>query len=275
MTKPQDISRPQDLKQLVDAQPFWFHSIDLGNGVVTKGLKTPEVLRSDLEKLQLPEMRGKTVLDIGAWDGFFSFEAERRGASRVVSLDHFVWAIDRDGTGGEWPGKRPYDIAHEALGSRAEAVCADFMEVDWKSIGAPFDVVFFMGVLYHLKNPLAGLERVYQATKGVSIIETAAIDIPHLHNRAICEFYEKDELNGDPSNWWAPNEKALVDMCHAAGFSRVEVKSVAPSTSWPEKTTAQKAREATGRALRQAGLLKPVEPPPQVIYYRAIVHAWR
>lgn len=262
------------LQQLVDAQPFWFHSIDLGHGIVTKGLKTPEVLRADTEALQLPDLAGKSVLDIGAWDGYYTFEAERRGARRVVSLDHFVWQIDRDGTGGDWPGRRTYDLAHAALNSRAEAVAADYMTVDWQSIGAPFDVVFYMGVLYHMEDPLAALKRVRQATGGVAIVETAAIDLPYIGDRAFCEFYETTELNGDPSNWWAPNEKALVGMCRAAGFSRVEVKSVAPSRTWPEKSAARRIREGLGRTLRDAGLLKQVEPPPQVIYYRAIVHAW-
>ena len=265
----------QDLARLVAAEPFWFHSIDLGGGVVTPGFKTPEVLAADLGRLQLPDVRGKTVLDIGAWDGFFSFEAERRGARRVVSLDHFVWALDRDGRGGEWPGKRPYDIAHAALGSRAEPVAADYMTVDWASLGAPFDVVYYMGVLYHMENPLAALRRVAEATREVAVIETAAIDVPGMHGRALCEFYETTELNGDPSNWWAPNEKALVGMCRAAGFARVEVKSAAPSTTWPKKSAPREAREAVGRALRRAGLLRPVEPPPQVVYYRAIAHAWK
>ncbi len=67
----------------------WFHSIDLGNGVVTKGL-TELALRAD----QLPEFKGRSVLDIGAWDGYYSFHAERAGATRVVALDHYAWGVD-------------------------------------------------------------------------------------------------------------------------------------------------------------------------------------
>jgi tRNA (mo5U34)-methyltransferase len=265
----------EEIQRQVDSVPFWFHSLQLPLGITTRGVKTPEIHTAELKALKLPDLTGKTVLDIGAWDGFYSFEAERRGSRRVVSLDHYVWGIDHDGRGGAWPGKRPYDIAHAALNSRAESVCADFMTVDWNSIGAPFDVVFFMGVLYHLENPLAGLKRVAEATKGVAIIETAAIDIPAMRDKALCEFYETTELNGDPTNWWSPNEKALVGMCRAAGFSRVEVKSVEPSLMWPQKSTFTKTKEATGRALREAGILAPVPPPPDVIHYRAIVHAYR
>ena len=269
-----EVKNPADgLQARVAAQPFWFHSIDLGHGVVTKGIKSPETLRAETEALQLPDLKGRSVLDIGAWDGYYTFEAERRGARRVVSLDHFVWQIDRAGTGGEWPGRRPYELAHATLGSRAEPVAADYMTVDWQSIGAPFDVVFYMDVLYHMEDPLAALKRVRQATAGVAVIETAAVDLPYVGDHALCEFYETTELNGDPTNWWAPNEKALVGMCRAAGFTRVEVKSIAPSRTWPEKTPAQKVREAAGRLLRSAGLRREVEPPPQVIHYRAIVHA--
>jgi len=74
--------------------PAWFHSLDLGGGLQTAGVKSHSDLASELEALRLPELRAKSVLDIGAWDGFYSFEAERAGASRVVALDHFAWSMD-------------------------------------------------------------------------------------------------------------------------------------------------------------------------------------
>jgi len=66
----------------------WYHNIDLGHGIVTPGIdNTPK----KLGRLHFPErLDGKTVLDIGAWDGFFSFEAERRGAARVLATDSYV-----------------------------------------------------------------------------------------------------------------------------------------------------------------------------------------
>ena len=85
---------PNRLQALVDGVPRWWHSLDLGKGVVTRGFKTPECLRQELESLRLPNLQDKLVLDIGAWDGFYSFEAERRGAKRVVALDHYVWSVD-------------------------------------------------------------------------------------------------------------------------------------------------------------------------------------
>ena len=94
------LRRPADLIDVVDetggtlTEPaareveaiYWFHSIDLGNGMVTPGAKSVETQQLQLEALNLPDLSGKRVLDIGAWDGFFSFEAERRGAAHVTTL---------------------------------------------------------------------------------------------------------------------------------------------------------------------------------------------
>ena len=78
-----DSPEGRELYAAVAAIPFWCHSIDLGMGVVTPGIKTPAALRKELASLRLPNLRGKSVLDVGAWDGFYSFTAERLGASRV------------------------------------------------------------------------------------------------------------------------------------------------------------------------------------------------
>ena len=69
----------------------WFHSIDLGNGVKTKGLSDAS---ATVTREQLPDFTNRSVLDIGAWDGYYSFFAERNGASRVVALDHYAWGLD-------------------------------------------------------------------------------------------------------------------------------------------------------------------------------------
>ena len=94
-----------DLQSRVDALR-WFHTIDLGDGVVTRGT---DESAGRLARLQLPEdLSGKTVLDIGAWDGFYSFEAERRHASRVVASDHYAWHGVGWGTG---RGKAGFELA--------------------------------------------------------------------------------------------------------------------------------------------------------------------
>src|SRR5512132_1117781 len=133
----------QDLKSRV-AAIAWYHTIDLGGGVVTQGIDdTPQ----RLARVQLPaSLTGQTVLDIGAWDGFFSFECERRGAARVVAADYYSWH------GGGWGTKAGFSLAREALGSRVEDVDVDVMDLSPERMGT-FDIVLFLGVLYHLRHP--------------------------------------------------------------------------------------------------------------------------
>lgn len=282
------------LEEMAASVGFWWHSIDLGCGVVTKGGKTPETLRCELESLRLPDLKNKTVLDIGAWDGFYSFEAERRGAKRVTTLDHYVWSLDLAKYGEyagdcqdrgvtplpghetpHWqpdklPSKRGYDTAHKALHSRVETVIGDFMTMDLKPLGT-FDVVFFLGVLYHMENPLASLKRLASLCDGVAIIETHAIVVPGYEHLEICEFYSGNRLNGDVSNWWGPNLKALEGMCRAAGFARVEVMPRSGSVDAHGKGSLyRKTRRALSQKLRKMS-----SPPERRRDFRAVVHAWR
>src|SRR5829696_7857395 len=92
----------------------WYHTIDLGNGITTNGIDdSPQ----RLARVQLPpSLAGLSVLDIGAWDGFFSFECERRGASRVVAADYYSWH------GSGWGTKAGFALARQALGSKVEDV---------------------------------------------------------------------------------------------------------------------------------------------------------
>jgi tRNA (mo5U34)-methyltransferase len=133
------------------------------------------------------------------------------------------------------------------LASRAEPVVADFMTVSLDRLGT-FDVVLYLGVLYHMQNPLEALRRVARVTHELAIIETAAVVVPGMEDRAMFEFFPEDGLGDDPTNWWAPNETALKGLCRAAGFSRVETVIPPPP----------------------AELVKVNGP-----YYRAAVHAWR
>jgi tRNA (mo5U34)-methyltransferase len=196
----------------------WYHTIDLGGGVVTKGIDdTP--LR--LARLDLPaSLAGRTVLDIGAWDGFFSFEAERRGASRVIAADYYSWH------GGGWGTKAGFELAREARGSHVEDVDIDVMDLSPERIGT-FDVVFFLGVLYHLRHPLLALERVASVTRDLLVVETVIdmIGFP----RPVMAFYPERELNDDPTNWFGLNVPAVHAMLRTVGFSGV--RTVSPHRS--------------------------------------------
>lgn len=273
------------LQASADGVGFWWHSIDLGQGVVTPGVKTPAVIARELKSMRLPDLNGKTVLDIGAYDGYYSFAAERLGARRVTALDRFVWSLDLPKAIAYWreckekaiipvpveetphwhpdklPGKAGFDAAHKALRSKVEVVVDDLMTIDCKVLGI-HDVTLYMGVLYHMKDPLGSLTRLAAVTGELAIIETHAIAVPGYEHLELAEFYSANQLNGDTTNWWGPNIKALVGMCRAAGFSRVEVV-----VGKVPHTGVQRLRQGAGAVLSYLRR--------RPYYFRAVVHAWK
>ncbi|MBV8162237.1 MAG: DUF1698 domain-containing protein [Acidimicrobiia bacterium] len=230
--------------------------MDLG-GVVTPGHEPHTAQR--LAVLHLPvSLVGKTVLDIGAWDGFFSFEAERRGAERVVAMDHDCWKAP-DG----FPSKAGFDLARRALGSDVEDVHLDVMELTPQRLGV-FDVVFFFGVLYHLRHPLEALERVASVCGGLLILETHVRRLPTRQPAMV--FYPRDELDWDTTNWWGPNEALVCAMLRDVGFTNVAtVHSRRPAVS---------ALRA-GKRLRDAVRRRYPTPVTYATSDRLVVHAWR
>ncbi len=197
------------LQKAVAARP-WFHSIDLGDGVVTPGFDDSAF---KLRTIGMPaNLAGRRVLDIGAIDGFFSFEAERRGGI-VTATDHYGW------TGPSILDKGGFDLAKRELGSRLEERTVSVEDLPSAGLGV-FDVVLFLGVLYHATDPLGYLRIVRSLTRGMAIIETVVdlMDVP----RPAVAYYPGATLNGDPSNFFGPNEAAIGGMCADVGFSRVE-----------------------------------------------------
>ena len=207
---------PDELRARV-ARLRWFHRLDLGHGIVTPGQDdSPRKLRW----LHLPEdLNGRTVLDIGAWDGFFSFEAERRGAARVVAVDPACWREPAWGPDG-WGTQRGFNLARIALGSAVEDLDTDLLDLRPERVGS-FDLVLLLGVLYHLPDPWPVLERAAAVTAGTLVIETHGdfLDV----RRPALAYYPSDGLDGDPSNWWGPNPPLLRARLRALGFERVEL----------------------------------------------------
>lgn len=118
-----------ELSSRVAAIPYWCQRMDPGE-VVTPGHTDPS---KSLTRLKMPDsFCGKTVLDIGAWDGFYSFEAERRGAALVLATDSFCW-------GGGGPGtKAGFELAREALGTGVADMTIDVLDLsppsEWGSL---------------------------------------------------------------------------------------------------------------------------------------------
>jgi len=230
---------PERLRDAVNSVR-WYHSIPLTHGVVTPG----ESQTPPYEAPVLPDMRDKTVLDIGAFDGYYSFEAERQGARRVVALDHYMWGVNLDERNQYWircnergvfpdrrrdesdfwdpslPRRRPFDLAHRALRSRVEPLVMDFMGGRIDRIGA-FDVVLFLGVLYHLPDPVGALERLRMVTREMAVIETEGLRVTGHEDESLIRFIPGDELGGDHTNWNQVTEAALHGLCRVAGFGRV------------------------------------------------------
>ena len=222
----------------VDQLP-WYHVMELPGGVVTPGVDDP---RDRLGLLGIPEdLSGLSVLDIGAWDGFFSFECERRGAARVVAADWFAWREAARGS------KQAFELARAALESEVEDVEIRVEDLTPERVGT-FDLVLFVGVLYHLRDPVRALEAVASVTSGRLILETH-VDRT-LSRRPAAAFYPGRELKGDHTNWWGPNPAAVEGMLRAVGFT--DVVKVFPRTRGYELARALRRRSQQGRAVFHA-----------------------
>lgn len=209
------------LMRQIENIKVWHHRIDLG-GVTTPGLQdTAQVLK----EIGLPEnLAKKEVLDLGARDGFFSFECERRGAKRVVALDYVPSSM----TG--------FDLCKSVLGSRAEWLNANVYQINRYFPSPSFDLVLFLGVIYHLRHPLLALDRIHDVLKpgGEVIIESHLIDEGFVDSSgrwsrlddfgrdlggfALAQFYKNRQLGNDPTSPWAPNLECLTTIVQSAGF---------------------------------------------------------
>lgn len=191
----------------------WFHRIQLDQHTMTPG-ECPHTAAEATARFGLPEsLAGKTVLDIGAWDGLFSFEAERRGA-RVTAMDT---TFER---GGNWGGTAGFEFARKRLRSHVQFVPASVHELDPDRHGC-FDYVFFFGVLYHLTDPVDALRRLRHVTRECCLIETAFCPHPEGMSRAFWEFAHGRD--NDPTNYWYPTVAGLAAVLKLAGFAEANV----------------------------------------------------
>jgi tRNA (mo5U34)-methyltransferase len=189
----------------------WYHSLALPNGEVIEGVQTVEHLQWRIGQFPLPaDLAGKRVLDVGAWDGWFTFETERRGAS-VVAID-----IAR-GTN--------FLKARELTNSQAAHHILDVLDLSPANLGM-FDIVLCFGVLYHLRHPLLALERLYAMSTDLVLIESFVSEADSPGSPPRMEFYEGTELCGQFDNWVGPNVNCLLAWCRATGFAEVTLESV-------------------------------------------------
>jgi SAM-dependent methyltransferase len=206
----------QDAERLIaDSTFLWHQRFELAAGVFTPGTNDVGFLCATAG---IPEqLNGESVLDIGTTNGGVAFELERRGAGRVMAVD----ILDADTFG--------FNTIRDLLGSRATHLQASIYELP-ELLGEQFDIVLFLGVLYHLRHPLLALDNVRRLTRRWAYIESAICDgeLPQVAGESVARFYRQRELGDDPTNWFAPTLAALGDWCRSCGLEPVQIRS------WPE-----------------------------------------
>lgn len=163
--------------------------------------------------MQIPaDLTGKSVLDIGSWDGYFSFEFERRGAKRVLAID--AW----NGRGLEC-----FLLAREHFRSKVEYLKLDAHDIDCNQLGT-FDLVFCAGVLYHLRHPMLVMEKIRSVTASQLILETNSL-VPAVHESTpMITFFPGDDFDtGGRHRGAFPTLAWVKDALHLAGFARHKV----------------------------------------------------
>ena len=222
----EDVDTPADYTRVVEmSQPktdslrelIWYHTVELPGGVTTPGIFDH---RPYLAYYGLPaDLRGRTVLDVGAASGFFTFELERRGA-RVTATDLPTWKA-HDFSAGYTPElgaakadeylHEPFLLARHALGSRAERIMTSIYDLSPEATGT-FDLVFCGSVLIHVSDPATALRRVQSVTREAAIIATVVYPA---NPDPVALF--TGHLKGD--TWWVPTRAALEAMVASAGFA--------------------------------------------------------
>lgn len=205
----------------------WYHRIELPHGITTPGL-----FPINPEFYKLPaDLTGKHVLDVGTYDGYWCFEALRRGADEVMAIDDFSDAI--------YPGEKrswsQFGLCARALGFENKCSVREMSVYDlakWKSM--QFDVVMFFGVAYHLRHVLLGLDALRHvcAPGALLCVESHISDdfSPYGDGhgeKMVMEFYPGNQLAGCSTNFWGPTLKCLANMVESAGFKDVKAWKIA------------------------------------------------
>jgi tRNA (mo5U34)-methyltransferase len=206
----------------------WFHNFRFGSVETAPEHFLGDYPRVKWERFEaaLPrDLRGATVLDIGCNGGFYSIEMKRRGADRVLGID-----VDERYL-------RQARLAAQLSNVEIELRQLSVYEVG--SLGERFDVVLFMGVLYHLRHPLLALDLIREHVardlvvvqsmlRGSRSVTTPAGDYPFSDETPFADddfprmYFVERRYAGDPTNWWIPNASALAAMLRSAGLLPIE-----------------------------------------------------
>ena len=211
-----EYTRPQTLEMLASHE-HWFHQIDVGHGLLTPGSRD---CQQKLAALNLPEdLTGWSVIDIGANDGFYSFECEERGASKVLATDYPHWTGDVEYSEGQCVSRKEhFETARKLRGSEVDDMTISVYDLSPDEFGT-FNLVMIYGVLYHVCHITVALENAVRMSDRLIIVESA------LH---------KDNRSGDtpmmlyvagPPSWWYPNPACIKAMMLLFGCEEVSIMS--------------------------------------------------
>lgn len=189
----------------------WYHNIDLGNGVVTPGRSWHQIWDPALAFMERAGLNGKEVLEIGSWDGMFSFGAEALGAASVQATDIKRW--------------KTFELAREALDSRVSFKVASIYTLREQFDAERFDVVICYGVYYHLLHPMLGFVNLNHVLRpgGIALIEGAYYRRDE--DRSVYYFSYGDDrlMPHDPTFCTCPTVKCLRNMLAASQLEPIEV----------------------------------------------------
>ena len=221
--------------------PVWHHRIPLPDGVVTPGTAPRHP-----DAFGLPErLEGKRVLDVGALDGYWTFEVLSRGAAEVVAIDDFSF-YRRAGDGQAPRPWATFDLCREALGYdpvRCRRVRMSIFEASELMLGR-FDLVLVFDVLPYLRYPLMALDRLATLCDGEILVESAILDDFSPYRGGMgsgypnappaMEFYPGNQYEGDPGRWWSPSLAGLSKLVTTAGFTDCRAWKLVDAPQGPE-----------------------------------------
>lgn len=225
------------LEEGVKALEPWFHKIELPFGISTKTASYageddnhPIPTWAHISQALPDSLEGKSVLDVGCNGGFYSIEARRRGASRVLGVDARQWHV------------RQARFATTALNlTNITFRRVSLYEMNPATVGT-YDVVLALGLIYHLKHIFHGLETLFAITDDLLIVETAIVP-PSMGLQVAENTYGYDQKpyyplvvigneadHSEPScNWFIPTVSAVYGMLHSVGFEAIETVHISDS----------------------------------------------
>ena len=194
------------------SQVYWYQTMRLFPDLVIEGAKSEATLEAERAViLGLVDLAGRSVLDVGAWNGYFTFEAKRAGASRVLATDSYAWRSP------QFRGRETFELARACLGIDVDARDIDPTELPGDI--APVDVVLFIGVFYHMVDPIMVLQKVASLATDLLVVETHQDLL--LLDRPAMVFYPGTTLANDATNWWGPNPACVTELLEPVGFRHV------------------------------------------------------